>query len=283
MASPLRAESKLLVGFDSAWTASNSGALVGVVQTKSGSWLELGPPQIANYLEAEAAILEWQAEHQPGSTIILLDQPTIVANKKGQRPVESIIGSAVSRRYGGMQPANASREEMFGAAAPVWPFLNRFGGPADPERPSSTPRVFETYPVLALIALDWVRPDLRPTGRLPKYNPARMGTFSLADWQFICEKASAAFAEQNLPGIHGWLQSMAEKERPRKQDQDCLDACLCLLVALAVVQPKECLMIGNIQTGYIIVPYNDHLAIELEIRCKRTGRVPIEWVRSIRP
>ena len=66
----------------------------------------------------------------PTSTIILLDQPTIVKNLTGQRPVENIVGSAISRRRGGMQPANTSKENMFGKDAPIWPFLTRFGGPA---------------------------------------------------------------------------------------------------------------------------------------------------------
>jgi hypothetical protein len=50
-------------------------------------------------------------------------------------------------------PANTAREEMFGKEAAVWPFLTRFGGPADPLEPIADTRVFETYSVLAMIAL----------------------------------------------------------------------------------------------------------------------------------
>jgi len=92
---------------------------------------------------------------------MLLDQPTIVNNAAGQRPVENIVGSPVSRRYGGMQPANIAKEEMFGKETPVWPFLPRFGGPADPLEPVEGTRVFETYPVLAMIALGWTLPKWR--------------------------------------------------------------------------------------------------------------------------
>jgi predicted RNase H-like nuclease len=161
----------LLVGFDSAWTATNSGALVGTVWLRDGTFHDLGKPQIVDYREAELVILKWQAEQVPTATIVLLDQPTIVKNAAGQRPVENIVGSPVSLRYGGMQPANTAREEMFGKEAPVWPFLTRFGGPADPMRPIAHTRVFETYPVLAMIALGWMLPDSRAAGRLPKYNP----------------------------------------------------------------------------------------------------------------
>src|SRR5216683_3626611 len=99
----------LLVGFDSAWTRTNSGALVGVLRLDDGTFHELGPPQVVNYSEAQDVILKWQAERVPISTIILLDQPTIVANLMGQRTVEKIVCPTVSRRRGGMQPANISR------------------------------------------------------------------------------------------------------------------------------------------------------------------------------
>src|SRR5438874_614236 len=122
----------LLVGFDSAWTANNSGAIVAVLHMGDGTFRELGPPQIVDYPQAEASILRWQAELIPTATMVLLDQPTIVKNPKGQRPVENIVGSAISLRYGGMQPANTSKKEMFGTEAPMWPFLTHFGGPADP-------------------------------------------------------------------------------------------------------------------------------------------------------
>jgi predicted RNase H-like nuclease len=51
----------LFVGFDSAWTPTNSGALVGVLQLDDGMFNELGPPQIVDYREAERVILKWQA------------------------------------------------------------------------------------------------------------------------------------------------------------------------------------------------------------------------------
>src|SRR6185295_8831374 len=125
----------LLVGFDSAWTRTHRGALAGVLRLDDGSFRQLGPPQVADFPEAEVVILGWQAEHEPVATVILLDQPTIVGNEKGQRPVDNIVGSPVSLRYGGMQPANTGKANMFGTDAPVWPFLERFGGPADPLGP----------------------------------------------------------------------------------------------------------------------------------------------------
>jgi predicted RNase H-like nuclease len=268
----------LLVGFDSAWTSQNSGALAGGLHFDDGTFRDLGVPQIVDYREAEGVILKWQAELVPTVTIVLLDQPTIVRNATGQRPVENIVGSPVSRRHGGMQPANTARQDMFGQEAPVWRFLARFGGPADLLEPVSETLVFETYPVLTIIALGWTLPGSRAAGRLPKYNPERKSTFSTLDWRYVCGRASDAFRERGLRDIVRWIEA-AQNTSPRKPDQDGLDACLCLLVALYLAERKECLIVGDQQTGYIVVPYGAGLRAELDARCKRTGRLPSDWVR----
>lgn len=269
----------LLVGFDSAWTATNSGALVGVLRACDGTYQELGPPQVANYGQAEGRILEWQAQHNPAATVVLLDQPTIVKNDRGQRPVENLVSSPVSRRYGGMQPANTAKREMFGEDAPVWRFLAKFGGPANPVELLAGTRVFETYPVLAIIALGWTLPDPRRAGRLPKYNPTRK-TFSNADWQHVCQRAREAVAEHGLSELAGWLDEACNNTAPRKWDQDGLDACVCLLAALHFAEAKDCLMVGNLDTGYIVVPYGEALREELKCRCRQTGRDPAQWIRT---
>lgn len=270
----------LLVGFDSAWTATNFGALVGVLRPDDGTFRYLGAPQIVNYPQAENVIHDWQEKHQPTATIVLIDQPTIVKNASRQRPVEYIVGSLVGLRYGGMQPANTSKEKMLGKEAPVWSFLARFGGPANPLEPIADTSVFETYPVLAMIALGWMLPDSRGTGRLSKYNPKRGKTFSISDWKHVCDKASAAFRDIGLMDIVQWINSAAQNPSPPKSHQDGIDACVCLLVALYFAERKDCLMVGNQQTGYIVVPYNTELHAELDARCEKTSRVPSEWVRK---
>ncbi len=272
----------LLVGFDSAWTATNSGAIAGVLRLDDGTFDELGPPRSTNFSEAQEIILKWRAERTPTATIVMLDQPTIVNNGERQRPVENIVGSPVSLRYGGVQPANTSKKEMFGKDAPMWPFLARFGGPADPLNPVADTGVFETYPVLAMIALGWTLADARATGRLPKYNPERRKTFCISDWRHVCGRASAAFHERGLRGIAAWIDNAAQIATPHKSEQDRLDACMCLLVAIYFSERKDCLMVGDQQTGYMIVPFNAGLRAELETRCRATGRPPSQWVRVFR-
>jgi len=255
---------------------------VGVLHFDDGTLQDLGIPQIVDYLKAEDVILSWQAKHAPTATIILLDQPTVVTNSSGQRPVENIVASPVSLRYGGIQPANTGRLDMFGVNAPVWPFLNRFGGPANPLEPAAGTQVLETYPVLTVIALGWTLPDSRASGRLPKYNPQRKKTFSILDWQDVCARLAHAFKEHGLPEIVKWIENVAQKTSPRKYDQDGLDACLCLLVALHLAIEKDCLMVGDLESGYIVVPHGPRLQVELDTRCGKTGKIPSEWVRVFR-
>jgi addiction module HigA family antidote len=277
-----RGRPTLLVGFDSAWSANNSGALVGVLFGDNGKFRELDPPLEANYLEAENLISRWQDEHSAETAIILLDQPTIVRNAIGQRPVESICGSPVGRRYGGMMPANTGMANMFGGEAPVWGFLDRFGGPVDPRGSMENSGVIETYPVLTMIALNWMLPDTnensRPQGRLPKYNPER-DTFCIEDWQHVCAKASHEFREWGFEEAVEWLDNASENVAPDNGDQDCLDAYLCLLAGIYLAKRKDCLMVGNLQSGYLVVPDSAQLREELNNRCQHIHLTPGDWVR----
>jgi predicted RNase H-like nuclease len=171
---------------------------------------------------------------------------------------------------------------MFGEDAPIWPFLERCGGSADPLKPLSDIGVFETYPVLAIIALGWTLAG-GSAGRLPKYNPTRK-TFCLEDWRHLCGKVASAFRGRGLATLAAVLDEYSSRpDRPRKSDQDCVDACLCLLVALHLAERQEdCLMVGDMETGYIVVPYATGLRAEIENRCGQTWKEPARWVRTFR-
>jgi predicted RNase H-like nuclease len=273
----------LIVGFDSAWTPNNTGAIVGVFRSADGTIRELGSPQRANFVQAERTILSWQASEDPKKPLVLLDQPTFVRNATGQRPVENLVASPVGLRYGGMQPANTAKVEMFGESAPVWRFLERFGGPADPAHPMARTMVFETYPVLTMIALDWILPhSARLAGRLPNYNPKRRKTFALTDRRHVCRMACATLEEHRLIELTQWAKYASEMSNPHKSDQDALDACICLLVGLHMVQSRKCILVGDQQTGCIIVPFNEALHEDLPARCITTGRDCDKWVKRLR-
>jgi predicted RNase H-like nuclease len=52
----------LLVGFDSAWAAHNSGALAGALRSDDATFHELGLPIVADFADAEWVVKDWQAE-----------------------------------------------------------------------------------------------------------------------------------------------------------------------------------------------------------------------------
>lgn len=273
--------SKLLIGFDSAWSAANQGAVVGVIRHDNGEFQPLGLPFLANFDAAEHAILTWQAAYTFERTIILIDQPTIVRNVKGQRPVENIVSSLVSKRFGGMQPANTGRLGMFDDGAPIWPFLDRFGGPSEFLSCPRHTEIFETYPVMTIIARGWVLDDdRRPSGRLPKYNPVRRSTFRTSDWAYLCGKLSGFFKERGVTEIADWIESIRYLESPRKSDQDRLDACLCLLVAIEMATSENCMVIGEQKSGYILTSSSEVIKTELTQRCVKTELDPTKWIHS---
>jgi predicted RNase H-like nuclease len=274
---------ELCVGFDAAWTAHGTGAIVGVLRAPDGALRELGPPRLVSYAEATSVLERWQTEHRPSATLVMLDQPTIVTNARSWRPVEAIVSSAIATHGGAMQPANTSRVDMFGEGAPVWGLLERFGGAAWPGAEHlGSARIYETYPALSLIALGRTRTN--PKGRyvLPKYNPQRAKTFSLADWQHVSSSLADALATRGLPALAAWTAALTSMVRPHKHDQDQLDAALCLEVALRWADDRPCLVIGDRESGFLVVPHDERLQSLLEVRCRKLELEPSGWVRSWR-
>lgn len=271
----------LIIGFDSAWTPTNRGALVGIVRESGGTTRELGAPAPADFNDAARAIREWQATWSPDRTLILLDQPTIVPNGAGYRPVELIVSSVVGRRTGAVQPGNTSRELMFGEMAPVWGFLSQFGGATNPLAPVGTSLVIETFPVLTMIALGWTLPRDRRAARLPKYNPGNRKTFSIKDWQHVCHRLASSLTAYGATTLAEWAQGAGKLESPRKANQDAVDACICLLTGLYLLE-QDCTMIGDCASGYMVVPQGSDLVAELHARCRATGRAERDWVRTVR-
>ncbi len=130
--------------------------------------------------------------------------------------------------------------------------------------------------------MGWTLQSARATGRLPKYNPQRRKTFSIDDWHYLCAKTEQALRQQGLRVHAGWVTSAAGANPPRRSDQDKLDACLCLLTAVHLAEGRESLMVGDLESGYMAVPFGQALHDELQMRCEATGRVASRWVRRFK-
>ena len=123
-----------IVGFDSAW-ADNPRApgAICCLRLQGSVVLSFGEPELASFSQA----LAYAQQEHAGSDLCLvaLDQPTIVPNLAGSRPVDRVAGSLISWLGGGVQPAHRSKLGMFADAAPIWRFKAARGAPRVLGRP----------------------------------------------------------------------------------------------------------------------------------------------------
>jgi predicted RNase H-like nuclease len=245
------------IGFDSAWMDNpKAPGAITAVSIESGHEAHWHPPQLVSF---EGALAFIQKVRSPdGVTIVGLDQPTVVLNATGTRPVERVAASVISWMGGGVQPSNTGRTGMFGANAPVWRFLSDLGAVEDPEVARVAPvglYVVEVYPALAIASL-------RPAffGRLagPRYNPARRRTFGLHHWIAVAQAAAGEADRFGANSMGAWCRSAAALAKPCKADQDRLDAALCALIAMRWrLGPRDAsLLLGDLASGYMVLPIN---------------------------
>ncbi|MGD0103758.1 MAG: DUF429 domain-containing protein [Rhodopila sp.] len=221
-----------LVGFDSAWVGNpNKPGAICALTLYEGRPIKFLPPKLVGFDEALTFCQEARSSSQ--FTLLALDQPTIVWNTTGMRPVERVAASLVSWLGGGVQPANRSRLGMFCSASPIWRFLDALGFTENPEgsRVATEGKYFiEVFPALALasIAAD-------SYGRLKgaHYNPVRKKTFRHADWKMVANAAACEARSLGLGELSRWCTGAAAITQPQKAGQDRLDSALCVLMLLA--------------------------------------------------
>ena len=266
--------SVLVTGFDSAWTTTNRGAITSCLVGPRGI-RPLVPPRAASFAEAAEIIEGAEARaKQPWLHVIVVDQPLIVPNEHGSRPVERALAPIFGRFAGGVQPANRTRLAMFGDDAPIWQFLARMSGSTSPWHPADIDGrvIIESFPALAVLGLF---PSVYESGALPKYNPERRRTFSIDDWGALCRSLAGVLTTLRISSAADWCIE-ASQRTPRKADRDALDSVLCMLVGvLWWAAPSSVLVAGDEQHGYVVAP--SHGALEEELRSAGLVRgVPVK-------
>lgn len=263
-----------IIGFDSAWTDNAPGAIC-CITLKEGALSDFCPPRLVNFDEAADLIKKFSSESD--FTLVALDQPTIVPNYEGMRPVERVAGSIVNSIGGGVQPANRSKASMFGEEAPIWRFLNMVGARENP--PASRVEsqglfLVEVFPALALPTLV---PEIWTRRRAVKYNPAA-GKFSMADWCLVTTGIHRFSVEAGLTFVAAAARELCLVTSPRKRDQDKLDALICLLIGWTwrKLSKNECLSIGDPASGYMVTPATSAIRAVLSNSAERRG-VPIDY------
>ena len=263
------------VGFDSAW-ADNPRApgAICACGVERGRPVWFRPPELASFADALRLI---EAVRGDGVTLVALDQPTIVPNATGARPVERLAASMMSWLGGGVQPANTGRTGLFCAVAPIWRFLAALGAIDDPERAARADAglfVMEVFPAMALATLGFFGPRAAP-----RYNPERRKTFRPEDWPRVAEAAAAEADALACPDLAAWCRAAARNRAPRKADQDRLDAAICLSIALRWrLRPRALsMLLGDLATGYIVAPASAPVRARITEAAARFA-VPVDGV-----
>lgn len=254
-----------IFGFDSAWTRTNRGALCGV--RYAAGHVECLAPRAVSFEAALDTIVHFSAD--ASLRIVAIDQPLIVPNAAGNRPVEKAVSGSIGKRGGGVQPGNRSRIGMFSDDAPIWEFLKSLAPDLDPmEALTAKAGTFaiEVYPAAANITLFQNSGAVEP---LLKYNPDRR-TFNPADWQTLCERAAAAMQARGFAPLAHWCRDAARRLSPGKPDQDSLDSIISLLVGVhwRTKGTSASVVVGDLASGYMVIPADTTFAEELGCRLR---------------
>jgi len=266
-----------VVGFDSAWTDNpKAPGAVAIIRCSAGM-IEFVEPALATF---EGALRTIEAERRAVDLcLVAIDQPTIVPNTSGMRPVDRLASSFISWLGGGVQPANRSKLAMFGDDAPIWRFKAALAATEDPEA-SRTARegcfVMEVFPALALAGIE---PNFCQRLGAPRYNPGRRRTFTLSGWQSVLQ-ATSKFGQLIGVDVRHWVDQLSS-QMPRKSDQDKLDAVICALIGWHwLASPRtQSVMLGDLEHGYMIAPCLEgaHERVQVKARILEIpidGRVP---------
>jgi predicted RNase H-like nuclease len=274
---------EVLIGFDSAWTdnARNPGAIAAYIR-EAGQVMTFYPPRLATFHDATQFVRELTTEAD--YTLIAIDQPTIVNNQDGARPVDRVAGSLISKLKGGVQPARrgGSAARMFGDDASIWRFIVSLGVDQNPIEARTAPKgrfLVEVFPALTLPAMV---PAILGRGRAAKYNPTAT-TFDPLDWPLVTTGVAKFTRRLGAQHLADWVDNLSKLKTPRKADQDRLDAAMCLSIALAWRHgpAAETLLIGDERSGYIAtVASKETRAILVDACAVRSVSVDQAWERG---
>ena len=251
------------VGFDSAWGGKAKGGICAAVFEGDCLVDPPLPPEPASFDDAIDVIEQYRQDAD--YALVAVDQPTAVPNPTGMRSVEKVAASLTS-----VQPANLGGA-MFCHAAPIWGFLDRLDANEEPLAARETDarglHVIEVFPALALRALVGGAKRLH-------YNPERKKTFSQDDWSSVAKVAGNHAGQLNLAPLARWAKCQQQLTGPTKADQDCLDALICLILAMKWRRNDQDMEVLGDWRGHMVTPLSAHGRAKVEESAKAKG-VPV--------
>jgi len=263
----------VIFGFDSAWAGKKPGAICAISFDENGH-TTFNSPELVSFEEA----LRYIKENRPSfaRAVVAIDQPTIVPNLSGMRPVEQLAGSVLSYTGGGVQPASQyghGKMQMFGPEAPIWCFKRELGAEDDPDAARDKDRglfLMEVFPALALPGL-----HAKFSGRnsAPKYNPENHSKFRTSDWNAVVEAVIRTARQLKLASCADWCKEYLAISDPRKRNQDQLDSVICALIGYVwlACDRSHSMLLGDLKTGYIVTPVSHETSNRLHAASSAKG------------
>lgn len=256
-----------IIGFDSAWADNSPGGICSLTLDK-GKIVEFLKPRLVRF--SDAALFVQTAKNHSAYVLIALDQPTLVPNSSGIRPVERVAGAIVNRIGGGVQPTNTSKVSMFGRSAPIWSFLDTINARENPVVARNANQgvfLIEVFPALALPSLI---PEIWQRKRAAKYNPVARN-FSPLDWKLVTAGMADLAKKHGLVEIAETMSALNNIPAPRKGDQDKLDAVISLMIGYIwrYGDPEKSIVIGDEYNGYMVAPASSEIKKHLKASADR--------------
>lgn len=238
----------VFTGFDSAWGRTQNGSVCDLLLV--GNSLEL--PSEPKQVDWESALKRARQRLDVDLQVWAIDQPLLVSNIGGCRPVERDLARALMADFGCGAHSSNRTMAAFADDAPIWSLLRALELEGYLHRPMAVPDAkrsrfyFECYPHPAVIGLF----DLE---RILNYKVHRK---NLADWllliRLLRSLASAALPIRNIEKF------VPENLPQNKRNEDNLDALISAYTAAYWWRfgVQRSTMIGDLSTGYIVTPHS---------------------------
>jgi predicted RNase H-like nuclease len=255
-------------GFDSAWSAHNSGAICDLILNRDGSLRLDRHPAVANWDHAIDRAAQIKA---PDLHVWAIDQPICVRNETGCRPVEQDLARALMAGFGCGAHSSNLGNPCWQSGARIWEFIRALQENEYLHNPMAVPAAksgryyFECYPHPALLGVF----DL---DQIVKYKIRHKDP---AEWRRIIDLLRS-LVDCELP-VRNICSFVQEDLAQSKANEDRVDAIISAYVAAYWWKfgIERSAMIGDLTGGYIVTPHSNRthaaLANVFKVRMNQQG------------
>lgn len=242
------------IGIDLAWSVEKNNTGVAVLRgDKSGA----GLVESAAGVTSMSGVVGFVEKHAIDTTVIAIDAPLIVKNRTGSRPCERLVGERFGKFHASCHSSNLARNPN-PAGVRLVSELGALGFKHDLDLTKANGRdgrwLFEVYPHPAMVVLFELEQIIKyKKGRVAE---RRAGLRQLR--KHLQALTARAPGLKESPRLQALLGKDPERLRGRdlKYHEDSLDALFCAYLAYYCwcwgEERNE--MIGDLETGYIVVP-----------------------------